>query len=111
MLTILLMFTLMSTVQGGFVQIYIRKCAVFFITLATDEDKRNPFYSDPCVVDLATICTYCCILQISSCSRDNRACNPVYHKDFSPLLIMLSFIMSVTIGCKIISLFVSCLIK
>ena len=79
--------------------------------IATDIDRNNPLYTDACLADSGFVCTYCCIVNISSCSRDLRACNPLYHKDFSPLLIMLSFILSVTLGCKIISLILSCLIK
>jgi hypothetical protein len=81
------------------------------LIIASEIDRKNPLYSDACIVDTGNICTYCCIVQIATCSRDMRACNPVYHKDFSPLLIMLSFILSVTLGCKIISLIISCLIK
>ena len=79
--------------------------------IATENDRKNPLYTDACIVDTGIICTYCCIVQIATCSRDLRACDPLYNKDFSPLLIMLSFILSVTLGCKIISLILSCLIK
>ena len=99
-------------VDGGYIQVYERKFDYSNPEkIANDNDRRNPLYTDACFADSGNICSYCCIVSTATCSRDLRACNPVYHKDFSPLLIMLSFILSVTLGCKVISLILSCLIK
>jgi hypothetical protein len=84
---------------------------VLFTIIATDADRNNPNYTDPCVdANGGYVCSYCCNVMMTTCSRDIRACNPVYNRDFWELSLMVAFISSVTIGCPLIALLLKCLI-
>ena len=96
------MTSLLSSVSAGYVHVYISNLESLKLYLATNEDKSNPKYTDSCLESTGAICSYCCIISMGSCSRDIRACNPVYGKDFTPLLIMLAFVCSMSMTCTVL---------
>ena len=78
--------------------------------IATDEQRLDPKYVDPCSVDNNGPCSYCCIISTGTCSRDIRACNPVYKKEFSNLGLMLFFVLGPTMGFALLRLIIKLLI-
>lgn len=47
------------------------------------------------------MCTYCCVINLKTCSLDMRACNPVVDREFEQLAYMFLFIFSIVCGCPI----------
>jgi hypothetical protein len=74
-------------------------------TLATDEDRVNPDYTDPCFEAQNEMCSYCCILSKGECSRDIRACDPVPvdTRHFSFFYILVATLVAVICGCPLIA--------
>jgi len=91
----------------GDVHIYIRTKSLFnAFFVATDEDREDPDYTDPCVEAVNTICTYCCILSKEECSRDIRACDPIPVEDrqYYQFYIFIGFILSVLCGLPLFAM-------
>lgn len=92
---------LLQTVKGGYINIVI----------PTDEQRLDPNYVDPCSVDNNGPCSYCCIISTGSCSRDIRACNPVYKKEFWNLRLILFFVLGPTMGFALLRLIIKLLVQ
>ena len=86
-------------------QVYIRKGVFSFYTkfVATEADRKNPDYNDPCFSELSIICSYCCILSKGECSNDIRACDPmmVDERNFHFFYIMVGTLIGVICGCPL----------
>lgn len=78
--------------------------------LASDEDKANVNYTDACMVEKNTPCTYCCIVSKGECSRDIRACYPVVvdYREFEYIYIMIGLIVSVVCGIPLLAICLRC---
>jgi hypothetical protein len=86
-------------------QVYVRKLPpnLYYAFVATDEDRANVNYTDPCFESSGTICTYCCILSKEECSRDIRACEPILVDDrrFFIFYILIGTMLAVMCGCPL----------
>jgi hypothetical protein len=98
--------------EAGGIQIYIRKWKTFHtLYVATEEDRKNPDYTDPCMGNNNDeICTYCCLITLGggSCSRNALICEKQYDRNFEQLSIMIGFILAAVIGCRIVAIFLKC---
>lgn len=72
---------------------------------ATDEDRTNPDYTDPCMEAQGEICSYCCILSKGECSRDIRACDPILvdNRDFWLFYVLIGALVGVICGCPLLA--------
>jgi hypothetical protein len=86
-------------------QVYVRKSTLYLYNafIATDEDRANVNYTDPCFESTGAICTYCCILSKEECSRDIRACEPVLVDDRRLFIfyILIGTMLAVMCGCPL----------
>ena len=85
-------------------QVYVRKIIIWLKhPIATEEDRLNPNYTDPCFSELGSICTYCCILSKGECSRDIRACEPMLVDDrkFYLFYLLIGTMIGVLCGCPL----------
>ena len=86
-------------------QVYLRKEYLSSNSkfVATEEDRKNPDYSDPCVVEVGIICNYCCIISKGECSNDIRACDPIIpeERNFLFFYIMVGTMICVICGCPL----------
>ena len=86
-------------------QVYVRKSPAYLYSalLATDEDRANVNYTDPCFESSGEICTYCCILSKEECSRDIRACEPILVDDrrFFIFYILIGTMLAIMCGCPL----------
>ena len=80
--------------------------------VATDDDRVNPDYTDPCVEAFSAVCTYCCIISKAECSRDIRACDPIMVEDrhFHLFYIMVGCIIAVMCGCPLFAKFLDAIL-
>ena len=79
---------------------------MYFIILATDDNKASGSnYTDVCMAETGTPCTFCCIVSKGECSRDIRACHPVAisQREFSYLYTMAGLIASVVCGLPLLA--------
>ena len=83
----------------------LNKCVV------TDDDRNNPNYTDPCLVSQGILCSYCCVFNLKTCSRDIQACDIVTDRDYDQLSYMIFFIASVVCGCPMIAFILQILIN
>ena len=72
-------------------------------------DLENP-YEDPCTEANGGVCSYCCIVSKGECSRDIRACDPIFVTDrhFENFYIMLLVILGVVCGCPLFAVIMNC---
>ena len=101
------LFLMAAATYANF-QVYTRKSSpspTYFGTIATDEDRANPDYTDPCFEAQSEMCTYCCILSKGECSRDIRACDPVLLdlRQFSYFYILVGALVAVICGCPLLA--------
>ena len=91
--------------------IHVRK-SLYQRLIATEEDRNNPNYSDPCVVAGGFVCTYCCVFTLGggSCSRNIQVCDRVYERQFYYLEYMIGFLLTSVIGCPLLAFCLRCLI-
>lgn len=100
-----------SAIAGG-INVYICKGHQVDNYIVTDDDKKNPNYTDACFDGTnGEKCSYCCIINLNSCSRDNRACSHTRDRHFENLVIMVAFIASVACGCSVLAQCINCFVN
>ncbi|TNV78755.1 hypothetical protein FGO68_gene11373 [Halteria grandinella] len=92
----------------------ICKAGGVHVYILSDEDRVNPNYTDVCFEgNNNQPCRYCCIISLSQCSGDNRACQPIQveKRHLEWMLDMVFFVLGTTMGCQFLQLAIKALIQ